>query len=208
MKGNKCLILSADWERNYEEKKSKGYPQSLEHIRLVQEKGYTLKTFPLIYSEKNKNKNGVGPAKMDGFFEDLQEKVLEQISDRWYACDLHSEATIPEEVSSPEKYLEGASRIVSVNAYERSAKARDACIAKHGYKCVACSFDFEFVYGGLGKNYIHVHHIVPLHKIKREYILNPETDLVPLCPNCHAMVHRNTPALTIEELKECLATHT
>jgi len=204
LNSGKCLILSTRWERNFEGKKSKGYSQSLDHIKLVQDEGYALKTFPQIYSEKNKNEAGFGPAKMDGFLEDLKLKTLERISDGWYACDLDSEAVITEEVKTPEKYIEGASKIISVNAYERNAKARDACIAMHGCHCNACGFDFEKVYGSIGKNYIHVHHIVPLHEIKREYSLNPETDLVPLCPNCHAIVHRTTPALTMTELKECL----
>ena len=65
-----------------------------------------------------------------------------------------------------------------------------------------CGFDFEAFYGELGKNYIHVHHIVPLSKINKEYSVDPKNDLVPVCPNCHAMIHRTEPALTIDALKK------
>ncbi|RYE70422.1 MAG: hypothetical protein EOO81_07890 [Oxalobacteraceae bacterium] len=55
--------------------------------------------------------------------------------------------------------------------------------------------------GELGKAFIHVHHIKPLAEIKDEYVVNPVLDLVPLCANCHAMVHRVNPALPVEMLK-------
>lgn len=64
-----------------------------------------------------------------------------------------------------------------------------------------CNFDFEKAYGQLGENYIQIHHLKPLSEIKEDYCVNPEEDLRPICPNCHAMIHRKTPALKIEELK-------
>lgn len=111
---------------------------------------------------------------------------------------------LPEEVDSPEQYIEGASRTVSVNAYERDSDARRKCIEHYGYKCDVCSFDFERYYGDFGKNFIHVHHIVPLAEIKKEYKVNPVRDLIPLCPNCHAIIHRTQPALTVKQLKDHL----
>ncbi|MDP1678634.1 MAG: HNH endonuclease [Candidatus Nitrotoga sp.] len=203
LQGGKCLILGKNWETRPDGRKSNGYPQSFRHIGLIKDKGYKLKTFPLIYSDANKDALGQGPAKIDGFIEDLQLKVLQELSDGWYACD-DTKTLIAEEINLPEKYIEGASQKISVNAYERNAKARAACIACYGYKCFACDFDFEKTYGDLGKEYIHVHHVVPLHKIRKEYEINPEKHLRPLCPNCHAMVHRTSPALEIEELKKYL----
>ena len=87
LKGDKCLILGRNWKTKPNGKKSNGYAQSLEHIRLIEEEGYKLKTFPLIFSDANKDELGMGPAKIDGFIEDIKEKVLESISDGWYACD-------------------------------------------------------------------------------------------------------------------------
>jgi 5-methylcytosine-specific restriction enzyme A len=55
-----------------------------------------------------------------------------------------------------------------------------------------CEFSFEDCYGPLGRNYIHVHHTLELSKVPSGYRVNPVTDLLPLCPNCHAMIHRGT----------------
>jgi predicted HNH restriction endonuclease len=56
-------------------------------------------------------------------------------------------------------------------------------------------------YGDIGQGFIHIHHLIPLSGIKQDYRLNPETDLIPVCPNCHAMLHRRDPPFTPEELK-------
>ena len=65
-------------------------------------------------------------------------------------------------------------------------------------------FDFEAVYGGLGRGFIHVHHLVPVSTIGKEYKIDPIQDLRPVCPNCHSMLHKNNPPLTIEELKNII----
>ena len=56
------------------------------------------------------------------------------------------------------------------------------------------------VYGEIAKGFIHVHHLIPLSEIKENYQVNPKTDLIPVCPNCHAMLHRQDPPLTPEAL--------
>lgn len=89
-----------------------------------------------------------------------------------------------------EVFTEGNTTQVLVNKYERNQQARKKCIDYYGYKCKVCGFDFEKKYGEIGKNYIHVHHVVPIHEIKKDYDVNPITDLIPVCPNCHAMLHR------------------
>jgi 5-methylcytosine-specific restriction protein A len=99
---------------------------------------------------------------------------------------------------------EGARHEHIVNIYERNPEARKRCIDIYGYTCSVCDFDFAERYGELGKDFIHVHHIKPLAEIKGDYSVNPEKDLRPVCPNCHAMIHRTTPPLKIEELKKLL----
>lgn len=103
---------------------------------------------------------------------------------------------------------EGVLKQIVVNAYERNPRARKACIDYYGtYKCQICDFDFEKEYGELGKNFIHVHHIKPLSKIKSGYEVNPINDLIPVCPNCHSMLHRKANGneeLSISELKKLL----
>ena len=66
--------------------------------------------------------------------------------------------------------------------------------------------DFEEKYGVIGRGFIHVHHIVPISTIRESYQVDPVRDLVPVCPNCHAMLHRghNGITLTIDELKTIL----
>ncbi|MDG9671837.1 DUF3427 domain-containing protein [Hahella sp. CR1] len=108
---------------------------------------------------------------------------------------------LPEEVREPKLYIEGATKTITVNAYERHGAARAACIRAHGVSCSVCGINFAEVYGKIGEGYIHVHHLVPLSNIKQEYELDPVRDLRPVCPNCHAMLHRDDPPYSIKELK-------
>jgi 5-methylcytosine-specific restriction endonuclease McrA len=113
-------------------------------------------------------------------------------------------STFPDEVDANEKYFEGAVRRVSVNAYERDSKARQKCIEYYGLNCFICSFNFEDAFGKLGKGFIHVHHLHPISEIGEAYEVDPINDLRPICPNCHAMLHRRSPPLSIDELKKIL----
>ena len=105
------------------------------------------------------------------------------------------------EVSDHETHQEGAATRVVVNRYERDPKARTKCIEHHGACCVVCELDFEKRYGEIGKGFIHVHHLRPLGRLKSSYRLDPVRDLVPVCPNCHAMLHRRDPPYDIEQLR-------
>ncbi len=102
--------------------------------------------------------------------------------------------------------IEGAKTKVTVNKYERNPITRQRCIEHYGYSCSICTFNFHQIYGDIGKNFIHVHHIKPLHEIRENYIVDPIKDLIPVCPNCHAMLHRKIDDryLTSEQLKESL----
>lgn len=102
--------------------------------------------------------------------------------------------------ATDEKFLEGIQKIIATTVYERNPKAREECLNHWNYNCVVCGCNFENIYGELGKNYIHVHHINQISTIKKEYEINPIEDLRPVCPNCHAMLHKGK--LTIEELKK------
>jgi predicted HNH restriction endonuclease len=106
------------------------------------------------------------------------------------------------ELPKDESYVEGAVAKVLVNRYERDAKARAVCLAKFGWTCTICRFNFEERYGDIGYGFIHVHHLQPLALRKKQYRLDPITDLVPVCPNCHAMLHSADPPLSIDELRE------
>jgi len=103
----------------------------------------------------------------------------------------------------PENFYEGAVKTVTVNKYERNPIARKKCIEYHGCECSVCGLSFEKMYGKLGKDFIHVHHIVPLNTIGEEYEVDYKTDLIPVCPNCHAMLHRKVEGqyYSVDELK-------
>lgn len=103
-----------------------------------------------------------------------------------------------------ELYYEGSVTTVKVNRYERNQDARKKCIEIHGCQCKICGFDFEKTYGKAGKGLIHVHHVVPISTIKEEYQIDYEKDLIPVCPNCHAMIHRKATPYTIKEIKNML----
>lgn len=109
---------------------------------------------------------------------------------------------LPEEVSESAKFIEGAVCRVHVNAYERNAAARAKCIEHFGHVCSVCGFDFGMVYGPPGAGLIHVHHLRPLSEIGEEYEVDPIRDLRPVCPNCHAVIHRRHPPYDIEEVRQ------
>ena len=110
----------------------------------------------------------------------------------------------PDELNESQTYSEGAKRRVIINAYERDERARAACIKIHGTECAVCGFDFGKFYGELGEGFIHVHHLRDLATVGECYEVDPIKDLRPVCPNCHAMLHRETPAMKIEALRSII----
>lgn len=116
--------------------------------------------------------------------------------------NMDNEALPPEGV--PVSGLEGNKLSVCVDIYERDPRLRYECLAAFGPVCQICSFDFEAFYGELGAGFCHVHHIRPLSEVDKPHDVNPLTDLIPVCANCHAMLHRRNPALKPDELREWL----
>lgn len=95
---------------------------------------------------------------------------------------------------------------IGVNRYERNPDARRLCLAFHGTTCAACGFSFEASYGNIGAGFIEVHHLVPPELLGSSYELDPIADLVPLCPNCHAMAHHGVASpRTVSELRNLRA---
>jgi len=99
---------------------------------------------------------------------------------------------------------EGFMKSVTINSYERNPRARQKRIGFWGLICKVCDFNFQEKYGELGKGFIYVHHIVPISEIGEEYEIDLIKDLIPVCPNCHSMIHRVNPPLGIEELKKII----
>ena len=90
----------------------------------------------------------------------------------------------------PERYSEsGIGKKILINKYERNPIARRKCIEIHGASCSVCGFNSLDFYGVEFSDKIEVHHIVPIHEIGKDYKIDPETDLIPVCPNCHMILH-------------------
>lgn len=102
------------------------------------------------------------------------------------------------------KYVEGKKIQVTLSAYERNPQARKKCIQHYGVSCYTCGFDFERKYGSIGAGFIHVHHLFPLSEARVETETDPIADLRPVCPNCHAMLHRTVPVVSVGALQRSL----
>lgn len=103
-------------------------------------------------------------------------------------------------------HMEGGKTTRFVTTYERSGKARSDCLKHYGAKCSVCEFDFAIKYGDIGKGFMHVHHLKPVADGDgTEAQVDPVQDLRPVCPNCHSMLHRRKPPLSIQSLRELLS---
>lgn len=107
--------------------------------------------------------------------------------------------------NSEEELTEGRVRQVNITKHERNRALRQACLKHYGYKCQVCGIKFDEVYGEIGKDFIEVHHLEPISNTDEEHALDPRTGLVPLCSNCHSMIHRggkDGQPMPLEELKQ------
>jgi hypothetical protein len=112
---------------------------------------------------------------------------------------------LADEIDDSGPIYEGAKYQVIVNVYERDPEARRKCITEYGANCFVCGFSFGATYGKVVDGFIHVHHLRPLSEIGEEYEVIPVEDLRPVCPNCHAVLHRRVPAYSIAEVQAFLS---
>lgn len=106
---------------------------------------------------------------------------------------------IPEEISTGEE----KKKYRWHRRAERNQKLSKDAKKFHGYVCQVCKFDFEKQYGDLGSKYVEAHHITPMAELLKELepvVLDPRTDFVVVCSNCHRMLHRTKPVLVPKEL--------
>jgi hypothetical protein len=118
--------------------------------------------------------------------------------------EIEIEGAHPDEIKFGNRVWDGALKRVTVNVYERNPRARKVCLKHWGHKCRVCQMSFLMRYGPLGMDFIHVHHLVPLASIGKSYVVDGKKDLIPVCPNCHAMLHHGKIPPSIEELKQYL----
>ena len=78
-------------------------------------------------------------------------------------------------------------------------------LAKGELRCEVCRFCFGEKYGKRGKDYIEGHHE---KKAVSEMLPGDKTsieDIVLVCSNCHRMIHKKMPWLSVDELKKIVA---
>ena len=134
----------------------------------------------------------------------ISDDVSVELEKLWAQYSAFGDTWLPEEIADDEIIYEGAVHQISVNAYERNPEARRKCLAKYGTNCTVCGFDFGQVYGDAGREFIHVHHLRQLSEVGGEYQIDPVKDLRPVCPNCHAVIHRRKPSYSLNEVKKFL----
>ncbi len=88
--------------------------------------------------------------------------------------------------------------------HKRNPKLRELCIKAYGsrYECVVCGMNFVDVYGEIGKEFIEVHHLYPISETDGEHEVDPAAEMIPLCSNCHSMIHRLDDASDWKQLRE------
>jgi 5-methylcytosine-specific restriction protein A len=134
----------------------------------------------------------------------ISDDVAVEFEKLWAEYSDSGNVWLPEEVADDEAIYEVAVHQISVNAYERNPEARRKCLTHYGTNRSVCGFDFGKVYGDVGLEFIHVHHLRPLSEVCGEYKIDPIGDLRPVCPNCHAIIHRRQPSYTLDEVKKFL----
>lgn len=149
-------------------------------------------------SEKEKKKRKKNPSKDSAPKNQVPDANGEDTTTTQNPETLEAKTKIPE----PKEYdkLEGAKHQETVTRYERDRDNRKDCIAHFGYVCQVCGLNFEEAYGELGKEFIEVHHLHPVSQ--GECKVYPIEDLVPLCSNCHSMIHRMDDVSDWKGLKE------
>ncbi|MGJ1225347.1 HNH endonuclease [Sphingobacterium siyangense] len=134
----------------------------------------------------------------------IKREVAEKLEEKWFDLTMKgpSASILAKSQPSIKGISEGTIKSVYCKRYERSSYARNLCIEHHGCSCAVCGLSFEEYYGNIGSGYIHVHHLESISSKQGEYLIDPINDLIPVCANCHSMLHKRIPAFTVEELKK------
>lgn len=104
-------------------------------------------------------------------------------------------------------YPEGKQAFAWHRKLERSAKlakrVQDQRLKKVGDLCDVCGFSFHKYYGPIGVGFIEAHHTVPVSQFKGQRITRIE-EIALVCSNCHRMLHRLSPLLSVADLRKNL----
>ncbi len=108
-------------------------------------------------------------------------------------------------IEDNKKFYEGNPNPTTCTKYERNREARKKCLEQYGYSCQACTSNFQDTYGEIGKEFIHVHHLKLISKPGGVHEIDPIGGLLPVCANCHAMIHKREEPYTIDEIRDMIA---
>ena len=140
----------------------------------------------------------------------IRPDIVDELEAVWFdflnTQEIRHNPFIPQQDQTQKIYTEGTPNQVTLTKYERNPFARKVCLEHFGFSCAVCDFNFEQVYGDIGKDFIHVHHLTQVAKVGKEYTVDPVNDLRPVCPNCHAMLHRKKDGVSLEDLKSLMVT--
>ena len=82
---------------------------------------------------------------------------------------------------------------------------KTSALELHGrLECEGCGFDFAATYGARGHGFIEAHHTNPVHAMQEGDVTTPD-DLALICSNCHRMIHKAKPWLSLVELRTLLS---
>ncbi|MCF6213353.1 MAG: HNH endonuclease [Flavobacteriaceae bacterium] len=203
----KCLVKKTDLNSS-EIRNDKEYWKDIdEYLKSIEGKFMRLKLIEQVSNDKMRlnalKENGLKSAPQ-GPIKIKNNELLNYIET--YFTDNYQTDYFPDLISEEGEEYEGTKKTISVNKYERSSKARENAIEFHGLNCKVCGINFVNKYGKIGEDFIHIHHLIPIHEIGINYKIDYKTDLIPVCPNCHAMLHRkiNGAEPTIDELKKMI----
>ncbi|MDV7145965.1 HNH endonuclease [Tropicimonas sp. TH_r6] len=136
------------------------------------------------------------------------EQIVETVVGRRFPiADTHSADLDAFEDPNEEFFsaLEGRELLRQHIRRERSIKlVREFKKRLSNFSCSICGFDFEAVYGDVGRRFIEAHHTKPISQMDKVEEVNVN-DLVAVCSNCHHMLHRTIPAIEPLDLKGRLA---
>ena len=168
---------------------------SLTDVQTVQDiRGKIVNYSPFVYSRKKHDD------KLDGV--DLYIEFLKNTQSESGESEFPASNRVSVKKSTPEQEGKHVKREHEV--YVRSASAREKCKKHYRCTCQACGLKMEEFYGEIGKGFIEVHHLKPIHLFDDTHEVDPIKDLITLCPNCHAMIHKLEDPSDISTLKQLI----
>jgi len=112
---------------------------------------------------------------------------------------LESAVDYEQKETQKKETLEGETYKTEAIFRSRNRTLIEAKKANSDYRCEVCGFSFEEAYGEIGFKYIVAHHLKPIAAGPSKTTLD---DIALVCANCHAMIHKEYPQITIKDLRK------